>query len=235
VEYEADVYIRAGRLSVWKSSSSSNILTSQPLLLPTPTTINMKFTTAATAAVAATLATASPCTKRSAPIADGDVFSLMAIRSASPLQYLPLQAFNNGLMMGASAQNASCGPPDPNYAQFQLNNGTLYLYTDNPPQQFYVDRSGMGQGVIQYTTGAQQPVKNGERQGFTVTEAGDLVFRDQSKQDIGFQACPLKSVEGEWQVWLSSVSNPAGYEGCLGFGAKAVKVDEPLKCWYKAQ
>jgi hypothetical protein len=194
----------------------------------------MKFTTAATAAVAATMAAASPCKKRDDSvdkIADGDVFSVMALRSASPIHFANLQAANNGLLLGASAQNASCGPTNPNYAQFQLNNGSLYLYTANPPQQYYVDRSGMGQGVIQYTTGAQGAGRNSERQGFTINEGGNLVFRDQTKQDIGFQACP-GAFGGGYEVWLDSVANPAGYKDCLGFSARAIKSVNATKCSY---
>ena len=191
----------------------------------------MKFSTVATAAVAATMAAASPCSKRDDKIADGDVFSVMALRSASKIHFAELQAANSGLLLGAAAQNASCGPTNPNYAQFQLNNGSLYLYTANPPQQYYVDRSGMGQGVIQYTTGAQQPGRNSERQGFTINDDGNLVFRDQTAQDIGFQACP-GALGGGYEVWLDSVINPAGYKDCLGFSARAVKLTDPVKCSY---
>jgi hypothetical protein len=191
----------------------------------------MKFTAAA--AIAATAAVASAGPIEPAKINDGDVFSILNIRSGSDFQNTQLQAANNSLLINAPAQNAFCGPENPNYAQFQLSNGTLYLYTANPPQQFFVDRSGMGQGVIQYTTGAQQPVKNGERQGFTVNEKGSLVFRDQTGQDIGFQACP-GALGGGYSVWLDSVTNPAGATDCLGFNAFALKEEKPVKCSYTA-
>jgi hypothetical protein len=192
----------------------------------------MKFTAAAAIAATAAVTFAGPLEPQK--INDGDVFSILNIRSGSDFQNTQLQAFSNGLHIKAPAQGNFCGPETPNYAQFQLSNGTLYLFTDNPPQQFFVDRSGMGQGVIQYTTGAQQPVKNGERQGFTVNEKGLLVFKDQTNQEIGFQACP-GAANGSYSVWLDSVANPAGAKDCLGFNAVALKEDKPVKCSYTAQ
>lgn len=191
----------------------------------------MKFTTAAIAATAGVLVAASPCKPVSEKINDGDVFRVMTIRSGSDFQYASLQAANRGLIIGASAQNASCGPEPHEYAEFQLNNGSLYLYTANPPQQMFVDRSGMGQGLIQYTTGVEPLVKNGERQGFTIDDDMNLVFRDQTGQDIGFQACS-PALGAKYSVWLDSVTNPAGYKDCLGFIARAQKSQDPVKCLY---
>ncbi|OAL46232.1 hypothetical protein IQ07DRAFT_200623 [Pyrenochaeta sp. DS3sAY3a] len=193
----------------------------------------MKFTTAFIAAASTYLVSAAlteSCGAPSTTIADGDVFRVMTIRSGSDLQYASLQAANSGLLINTPAQNASCSQ-DVNYASFRLSEGSLYLNTANPPQQFYVDRSGMGQGVIQYTTGAQQPGRNSERNGFTVDGSGNLVFRDQTGQDIGFQACP-GARPGGYSVWLDSVQNPGGNSNCVGFLAKALKEDNPVSCSY---
>ncbi|CAG5146022.1 uncharacterized protein ALTATR162_LOCUS1811 [Alternaria atra] len=188
----------------------------------------MKFTTAAVVAAAAGLATALPA---DAKIKDGDVFTIQTIRSGSDLQYNTWKAVQNSLVINAGEQNAACGPEPHNYASFQLNNGTLYLYTANPPQQLFVDRSGMGQGVIQYTTGAQGMARNGERRTFAVNDDGNLVFRDQTGQEIGFQACK-PSLDGGYSVWLDIVTNPAGADECLGFTARAIKEENPVKCLY---
>jgi hypothetical protein len=191
----------------------------------------MKFTTAAIAASAAALVSASPCTKRSDDIKTGDVFSLMAIRSGSDIQYASVQAANSGFLLNTPKQNASCSE-DVNYASFQLTEaGELYLYTANPPQQAYVDRSGMGQGVIQYTTGVQGAGRNSERTGFTLDKDNHLVFRDQTNQDIGFQACP-NALQGGYSIWLDITTNPAGNENCVGFAARAVKQDKLVSCMY---
>ncbi|KAH6872906.1 hypothetical protein BKA58DRAFT_383001 [Alternaria rosae] len=188
----------------------------------------MKFTTAAIAAAAASLVTALPTDSK---IKDGDVFTIQTIRSGSDFQYSTFQAVQNSLVINAGEQNASCGPEPHNYASFQLSNGSLYLYTANPPQQFFVDRSGMGQGVIQYTTGAQPMVKNGERTTFAINDDGNLVFRDQTGEDIEFQACQ-PSIGGGYSVWLGGVTKPAGAEECYGFTARAIKEENPTKCLY---
>ncbi|KAL1800540.1 hypothetical protein ACET3X_000882 [Alternaria dauci] len=189
----------------------------------------MKFTTAAVVATAAGLAAAAPTDSK---IKDGDVFSIQTIRSGTvDLQYNNIQAAQNSLVINAGQQNASCGPGAPNYASFQLNNGTIYLYTDNPPQQLFVDRSGMGQGVIQYTTGVQDLPRNGERQTFAINDNGELVFRDQTGQETGFQACK-PSLNGGYSVWLNGVTDPAGAEECLGFSARPIKQENPVKCYY---
>ncbi|KAF9700918.1 hypothetical protein EKO04_000546 [Ascochyta lentis] len=193
----------------------------------------MKFTTAAIAASAAALVSASPCGRATndTEIQTGDVFRIMTIRSGSDIQYGSVQAANSGFLVNAPKQNASCSE-DVNYASFRLTEaGELYLNTENPPQQAYVDRSGMGQGIFQYTTGVQGASRNSERTGFTLDENSNLIFKDQTNQEIGFQACP-SAATGGYSVWLSSVPNPAGYKDCLGFVARAIKEDKPVSCMY---
>lgn len=195
----------------------------------------MKFTTATIAASAAALVSASPCGRATTDttIKSGDVFSIMSLRSASPIHYGHLQAANSGFLINTPKQNASCSE-DVNYASFKLSDaGELYLNTANPPQQAYVDRSGMGQGVFQYTTGAQGAPRNSERTGFALDADSNLVFKDQTGQEIGFLACP-NALPGGYSVWLggSGVTNPGGNENCVGFSARAVKEDKPVSCSY---
>lgn len=192
----------------------------------------MKFTTAAIAATAATLVSASPCgNPLDQKINDNDVFNILTIRSGSDIQYGRVQAANGGLLINTASQNASCGPENPNYASFQLSKGDLYLYTANPPQQMYVDRSGMGQGVIRYTTGVQGIGRNQERTGFTIDENNHLVWKDTTGQTTGLQACP-NAAQGGYSVWLAGVTNPGGNKDCVGFVGRAIKADKPLKCMY---
>lgn len=195
----------------------------------------MKFTTAAIAASAAALISASPCASTTnAEIKAGDVFRVMTIRSGSDIQYGSLQAATNGFLVNTPKQNASCSE-DVNYASFQLTEaGELYLYTANPPQQAYVDRSGMGQGVFQYTTGVQGAPRNSERTGFTIDENSNLIFKDQTDQHIGFQACP-NARSGGYSVWLDITQNPGGSENCVGFVARALKEEKPVSCSYTQQ
>ena len=193
----------------------------------------MKFTTAAIAASAAALVSASPCGKATSEtdIKTGDVFRIMTIRSGSEIQYGQLQAANGAFYVNTPSQNASC-TPEANYASFRLTDaGELFLNTENPPQQAYVDRSGMGQGVFQYTTGVQGAGRNSERTGFTLDSNSNLIFKDQTNQEIGFQACP-NALQGGYSVWLDITQNPGGNSDCVGFVARALKEDKPVTCMY---
>lgn len=193
----------------------------------------MKFTTAFTAASAAALVSASPLgtAPTDTKIKAGDVFSIMALRSASDIHFASLQAANSGFLLNTSKQNASCSE-NVNYASFRLTDaGELFLNTENPPQQAFLDRSGMGQGVFRYTNGVQGPTRNGEVIGFTLDENSNLVFKDRTGKENGFQACPGALPSG-YSVWLDTNQNPGGNQNCLLFSARAVKQDKPVTCSY---
>lgn len=165
------------------------------------------------------------------PIGDNEPFSLVSIRSGSTLQYASFSAAQNGLLLSLPSQNATCdSSATPNYATFYLSQGALYLSTpSNVTQELYTDRSGMGQGVLQYSTtpGGYLPGKNSETTGWVVDEVGDLTFDGSS-----FIACP-DSIDGSWSVWLSTgVANPAGNTNCTGVGARTVKSASPEVCTY---
>lgn len=190
----------------------------------------MQFFAAAIAASAAALVSASPCATTTADteIKAGDVFRIMSIRSGSPIQYASVQAANNGFYLGTELQNATC-TKDVNYASFRLTEaGELFLNNDQTSQQAYVDRSGMGQGVFQYTTGDQGPSRNGERTGFALDESNNLVFSDQKTP---FQACPNAFPSG-YSVWLGNSTSAGGNQGCLPFLARAMKEDPAVSCSY---
>jgi hypothetical protein len=189
----------------------------------------MKFTSAVVAAATAAVVAATPAGITGAEkIKPNEVFQLMSLRTGTPLQFGSIQASKNGFQVNNKAQNASCGPEPSNFAQFQLTEqGDLYLYTANPPQQAFVDRSGMGQGIFHYTTGVESLVRNGERGPFTLDENNYLTFG----KTTGFQAC-LREDTGDYAIWLSGVTNPAGYKECTPFTAQALKVEAPVKCMY---
>jgi hypothetical protein len=191
----------------------------------------MKFTTTTLLATTAALATAAPTTPDNTKPAPLDRFRIMTLRSGSDIQYASVQALNTGFRINAPSQNASCGA-DVNYATFYLTeSGDLYLNTDNPPQQAFVDRSGMGQGVIQYTTGVQGIGRNQERGPFKVDDESNLVFVSANGETTGFQACP-NALGGGYSVWLAGVTDPAGNKDCVGFTARALKETDPKVCMY---
>jgi hypothetical protein len=206
----------------------------------------MKFTTAAAAASMAAISSALPQASSPFPRPEaGDVFRLMSLRSGTPIQYGAVQASEGSLLINSPDQNnKTCiinGNRDNttsgiNYASFSLDQetGSVYIYTFNPPLQLYVDRSGMGQGIVRYTTGVQPIGPNQERGPFKINDDGDLVLvSGGTSPDVGFQACP-GALGGGWMVWLTGVEKPAGSEGCTPFTMKALKEDEPKKCLYSS-
>ena len=188
----------------------------------------MKFTTAAIAAASAAVVAATPAgVANEAPLKSGEVFQIMSLRSASPVHFGKVSASNNGFQIGNANPGASCGPEPKDFAQFVVTEDSeLYLYTANPPQQAFIDRSGMGQGIFQYTTGVQGAPRNSERKGFAFDENNYLTFDGQ-----GFQACPNGAA---YTVLLGGIDEPAGYKNCTPFTAQALKVQEPVKCSYTA-
>ncbi|EAT80630.1 hypothetical protein HBI56_203680 [Parastagonospora nodorum] len=206
----------------------------------------MKFTTAAAAASMAALSSALPQASSPFPRPEaGDVFRLMSLRSATPIHYGAVQAREGSLVINSPDENnKTCivnGDRDNvtngiNYASFTLDQetGSVNIYTFNPPLELYVDRSGMGNGNVRYTTGVEPIGKNQERGPFKINDDGNLVFAAGGLSgDIGFQACP-GAVGGGWKIWLSGVDKPAGSEGCTPFTMKALKETEPKKCLYSS-
>ncbi|KAI0543213.1 hypothetical protein GGR58DRAFT_451135 [Xylaria digitata] len=194
-------------------------------------------------AVFAGAAMASPCkpsattsvpSPSSTAVAPGEPFGLMALRSASPIHFAQFDAAQSSIFLNLPAQNATCDdgtkPTEADYATFTVTEaGELYLFRRSAtPQQLFVDRSGMGQGKLGYTTGAQPAPRNGERTAFSLDENNSLSFNG-----AGFLACP-NSIDGAWSVWVDAgVANPGGNSDCLGLNARAVKiVDAANSCLY---
>ncbi|KAI0376769.1 cell wall protein PhiA [Hypomontagnella monticulosa] len=171
---------------------------------------------------------AAPQATPSGPLAPSAKFSLMALRSASEVHFASFGAAKSSLFLHLPAQNASCDAGEADYATFYLQDGGLYLYAASAtPQQLFADRSGMGQGKLGYTTGAQPAPRNGERTCFELDEYNDLTLNG-----AGFLACP-NSIDGAWSVWVATdVAQPAGNEGCLGISVRAVEISEPNGCAY---
>ncbi|KAM5346154.1 hypothetical protein ACJ41O_009159 [Fusarium nematophilum] len=177
------------------------------------------------------LAAAAPAantTYPEAPAATPSAFEILALRSASEIHFATANAAKSSIFLKLPDQGATCDSESDGSATFYLKDGELHLYsTDNPPQQLYADRSGMGQGKLGYVTGAQPPPRNAELTGWELDESGNL-----SLDGAGLIACP-GSIDDAWSVWVSAgISNPAGNENCLGFSARAVEVKEPNSCKY---
>ncbi|KAH6613649.1 hypothetical protein B0J18DRAFT_440601 [Chaetomium sp. MPI-SDFR-AT-0129] len=183
----------------------------------------MQLTTILSLFVAAASATPCPGSPRK--------FGIMALRSASPIHFASAGASQNGIALNLSDARADADCVDgskPKSATFYIEDERLYLYgkKGGVVQQFVVDRSGMGQGVVRYSTKTESdPTGHLEVKGWAVDETGNLNFKG-----TGLQACPAE--DGSWNIWLATVAKPAGQEGCLGFSARTVDVKKPVQCTY---
>ncbi|KAI2625215.1 hypothetical protein GGS21DRAFT_493703 [Xylaria nigripes] len=166
-----------------------------------------------------------------APIRSGDKFSLMSIRPSSAVHLAQFQAALGSIFLYLPSQNATCNNgTKANYATFTLSkDGALYLYSEHGArQQIYVDRSGMGQGRLGFTTGSAHGPRNGERKAFLINRFGDLTFNGDA-----FIACP-GSIDEAWSVWVNvGRPNPGLNSGCIGFIGRTVGISgTPNSCAY---
>lgn len=192
----------------------------------------MKFQVLSAATLVASAAAAPSLRVRQSngTVPDGTPFNMLSIRSGSDLQYASFAAVQGGLALNVKEQGATCSNgADQEYATFFLQDGELSLYTPgNVTQKLYTDRSGMGQGVLQYSTqpGGYLPGRNSETKGWVVDQYGDITFDGAS-----LLACP-SSVAGAYSVWVSAgVANPAG-QNCTGIAVRTSVATEPVACTY---
>ncbi|KAI1344178.1 cell wall protein PhiA [Xylariaceae sp. FL0016] len=146
----------------------------------------------------------------------------------SSLQFLGLSAALNNILINYNSQNASCATTNNVYtATFYLKDSGLYLYsTSATPQQLFADRSGMGQGIIQYTTGAQPAPKNAERGPFALDNSNVLTM-----DGSNFVACPNE--DGSSSIWSDvGLDTPGGREGCVDVTIRANQAPAPVSCSY---
>lgn len=194
----------------------------------------MQFT--ALALTAATAATAAACAlpaRASNPNPDLVTFGVISIHSGSAVHNAGWGAMHKGVFTGTRPQEgASCYGAQQDYATFVLNKpeGTLSLLTDGKPwQQFFVDRSGMAQGQLQYTTGAEPATKNAERNGWAINDASHLTFGGSD----AFLACPAGFGDNLYRVLpYVGIENPAGYTNCTSIAARVIEATNPVECLY---
>ncbi|KAL5356159.1 hypothetical protein BJX96DRAFT_142386 [Aspergillus floccosus] len=176
----------------------------------------------------ATSAVASAAALPAAESTSSEYFGVVAIHSTSAVQYAPFNAALSSIFAGLPNQNASCARPKEQTATFYIQDGALYLYDKSAtPQEIYVDRSGMGQGKIGYTTGAQPTPRNAERKGWAIDANNHLQF-----DGSDLIACP-NSIDGAWSIWANAgVSNPGWNKDCVSIAARVEKTSNPNGCLY---
>ncbi|KAL6701573.1 hypothetical protein J3F84DRAFT_355207 [Trichoderma pleuroticola] len=155
-------------------------------------------------------------------------FDVMALRSASPIHFAQMSAARSGLFLNLPLQNATCKGESSGHATFYIANEELVLYScEGEKQKVFVDRSGMGQGIVGYLFGSQSLPRYGESKGWRVDKDKNLFFKD-----AGLIACP-NSIDGSWRIWLGlGFLEPGGNKGCLGLTARTLDNNKPVSCRY---
>ncbi|KXS95744.1 hypothetical protein AC578_5300 [Pseudocercospora eumusae] len=166
-----------------------------------------------------------------APQSDVPSFSdKMGVSATGPgITNVDLTASKGSIYVGGDQNDAKCDDDGPqHFATFVLySDGTLFLYKlGNPPQQLWVDASGMGMGITGYTSGDEQPPKNASRGKFAVDQDGFLTF-----EGTGAKACPTND-QGKWSVWFTSNQRPGNQDGCVDVKLKAYKAPARVSCEY---
>jgi hypothetical protein len=189
----------------------------------------MQLTTAILSLFAAA-ASAAPASGSACP-APTRKFGIMALRSASPIHFASVGASQNGIALNLpdNKLDAKCTDGKARKdATFYIKDEELYLYgKGDVVQQFLVDRSGMGQGVVRYfTKGPTPPGGRLEVKGWAIDKNDNLAFNG-----TGLQACP-NTVDGSWNIWLKVVDEPAQQEGCLPFTGRTITAKKPVQCTY---
>ncbi|KAL4724420.1 hypothetical protein ACLX1H_009034 [Fusarium chlamydosporum] len=201
----------------------------------------MQFKTLFTASLLSGLAVAAPspkatCTSEakteSSPVPK--TFGLVALRSGSPIHFSSFSASQSGfdLLLPKDKQGAKCvGGKDQGTATFRLSKeGELFLYSTGKEQQIaYTDRSGMGQGVLQYTSGKSYP-RNAETKGWKINKSGNLVF---GQDEANFTACH-DGFYDSWSIWVATGAEHPGNtdKECLGFNARVAEIKDATSCVY---
>jgi hypothetical protein len=188
-------------------------------------------------AVVAAIAASAAATSGTIPT--GYPFNIVALvpsNSSHPIHEHNLVATQSGLRINFSGStNTTCSNGAvPSAATFQLVRGNeLFLYNTGSganQQQLWTDRSGMGQGALQYTRDAEQAANLNpnriETKGWLVAEGQQLKFRG-----VDFIACT--SFENSWSVWLDAgVANPGFNQNCTAFIGRVAAAIEPVGCIY---
>ncbi|CDM27433.1 hypothetical protein DTO013E5_4397 [Penicillium roqueforti] len=184
----------------------------------------MKFTL--TSLALPLLAAAAPVTQSTA----NPPFSVMSIRSGSPIHYLQLNAAGQKFYLGGSTatycptQVTDCPPGN----QTVLAPGGTALDTMVPGgQQVYIDPNG----ALSFTQAHSANIPQGSLLG-PFHYSADEPWAHYSFGSTGFMACPAE--DNRWQVFaaIQNATVPNGnVDECLGFSAVALDYTGDVPAW----
>ncbi|KAE8353169.1 hypothetical protein BDV28DRAFT_112222 [Aspergillus coremiiformis] len=170
-------------------------------------------------ALAASVVATAAASPAAAADSGSQYFGVIAIHSGSGVQNAGFNAAKGGLIAGLKDKSAGCETTN-----FYISEGSLYIYDNTArTQEIFVDRSGMGQGLIGYTVGVQPAPKNTERKGWAI--------KDTHLQFDGSDLIACATADG-YKIWASAgVAAPGGYTDCVSIAARVVEIAEPVACW----
>ncbi|OJJ67902.1 hypothetical protein ASPBRDRAFT_47403 [Aspergillus brasiliensis CBS 101740] len=170
-----------------------------------------------------TLATTANCSTGS--------FTVMSIRSGSPIQYLPLTAADTNFYLGGTTSTA-CPESVAEYDACPPGNETVIDYSNylssDYIQEIYVDPTGALKFVEAHTTYMPTGASTSTFCYTPGTTFGHWTYTGLGA--TGFMACPVDEDEevngGAYQVFaaMANATVPSGdVSDCLGFDAVAVE------------
>jgi len=197
----------------------------------------MQFTATTLLALVPFLASAAPV--GTCPPDDGGVpttFTVISVRSGSPIQYLPLNAAGQKFWLGGQPATYCPTQVDPNCPPGNVTAilGGGALDTEVPGgQQIYVAPTG----ALSFTQAHSASIPTGSSIGpFSVTAGTpEARYSTSAFGATGFMACPDKVPNpSSWQVFaaIQNATVPTGKVGdCLGFDALATNYTGPVAAW----
>ncbi|KAJ6011615.1 hypothetical protein N7451_003027 [Penicillium sp. IBT 35674x] len=180
------------------------------------------------------LAAAAPAPAATPSAANPPAFGVMAVRSASPIHYMQMNAAGQKFYLGGTT--ASYCPsidgivcPPGNQTVFAAGGNAMDVEVPGG-QQVYVDPTG----ALSFTQAHSASIPAGSAVGGLVYETGQpwshYSFNGWGAQ--GFMACP--TTDNRWQVFaaMQNATVPSGdVADCLGFSAIALTYSGDIPAW----
>ncbi|KAF2164463.1 hypothetical protein M409DRAFT_25340 [Zasmidium cellare ATCC 36951] len=178
------------------------------------------------------LASAIPQAPNTAIPTFGDRFGITA--TGPGITNIDLRAQAGRLYIGGPQTPHCENAARQDFATFvRYSDKTLYLFKYGPPpQQVWVDASGMGQGITGYANvdGNSTAPRNASWGAWEVDEGtGEVSF-----EGVGAKACPTGE-EGRWSLWFSESEMPGWQSGCVDVGLRAYAAPARVACEYTTE
>lgn len=193
----------------------------------------MQFTLA-TILAAISAVSAAPATGYGSAPAAPNGFTMMSLRSASPIHFGRVDASGGKFYIGLSKPSSYCPTPPVPASSCPPGNSTVISFGSTGTAGLKVIVPG-GQQVyvapdnsLSYTGAHSAWIPTGSTvDGFSLGKKQSNTLRTISHSKGGFLACPAKANTGPWKVFVGSVKNKDAPSGkacdCLGFSNNAIE------------